>query len=350
MKVFKAVFKIVENNRCPLYEDDELFVLTDKSLSFSANKESCLILVREMTELLFKLLDQNDQEDWEATVYDCSGCTGLIKFVRVSEDAVSDERENSAPLLSEKEQKLFDKISSYPLLKSIPPNQLKQFIGYFKAERVTEGELLIKKGEINRYIYIILSGGVIIEDGVVTITTLGESEICGEMSYFGNSVAGSSVRALPGTAVLRIRGLDFSQMIKQADSIQFYMAKLLAERLSKSNASRGREFDACLRGSIEDLAPAELLQVFNMHQKTGTLSLELPRGVARILFCEGGIISATYWRYHDEEAVYAIMAETEGSYKFIAGLSHEKMKTQVIGDFMTILMEGVRRVDEVEQG
>ena len=215
-----------------------------------------------------------------------------------------------------------------------------------REEWVNEGELLIKKGELNRYLYIILSGGVIIEDGVVTLTTLGEGEVCGEMSYFGNSVAGSSVRALPGTSVIRIRGLDFGQMIKKTDTIQLYMARLLASRLSKSNATRGREFDACLRGSIEDLAPAELLQVFNMHQKTGTLSLELPQGVARMLFCEGQIISASYTRFRDEDAVYAIMAETEGSYKFIAGLSHEKMKTEAIGDFMTILMEGVRRVDE----
>lgn len=346
MNSFKAVFKIVDNNRCPLYEDDELFVLTDKSLSFSDNKESCLILVREMTELLFQLLDQEKEEDWESTIYDCSGCTGLIKFIRVSVDVVNRERDNTAPLLSEEEQKMFDKISGYPLLKSIPPNQLKQFMGYFKEERVSEGELLIKKGELNRNLYIILTGGVIIEDGVVTITTLGEGEICGEMSYFGNSVPGSSVRALPGTSVLRIRGLDFGQMIKKADSIQLFMAKVLAARLSKSNATRGREFDACLRGSIEDLAPAELLQVFNMHQKTGTLSLELNRGMARILFCEGAIISATYSRYQDEEAIYAIMAEKEGNYKFIAGLSHEKMKTEAIGDFMTILMEGVRRVDE----
>ena len=120
----------------------------------------------------------------------------------------------------------------------------------------------------------------------------------------------------------------------------------VTSHFSKSNASRGREFDACLRGSIEELAPAELLQVFNMHQKTGTLSFELPSGTARILFYEGAIISASYSSFQDEDAVYAILAEKEGAYKFIAGLSHGKRSTAPIGDFMTLLMEGVRRVDE----
>ncbi len=352
MDSFKVIFKIVEDNRCPLYELEEMFVLTDKSLSFSDNKESCLILVREMTQLLFELLDQKEiagDDELEAKLYTCSGCTGLIKFARVSSKEAPLSGINRSPLLNDQEKRLFDKISGYPLLKSIPPNQLKKFIGCFQEENVSEGELLIRKGELNRYLYIILSGGALIEDGTVTITTLGESEICGEMSYFGNSVAGSSVRALAGTAVLRISGLDFGRLMKKGDSIQLYMAKLLASRLAKANAARGREFDACLRGSIHELAPAELLQVFHMHQKTGTLSLELPEGSGKILFCEGTIISASYAQYQNEDAVYGILAENEGMYKFVAGLSHEKMKKDSIGDFMTLLMEGVRRVDEDEE-
>ncbi len=349
MTSFKAVFKIVEDNRCPLYDRDDIFILSDKSLSFSTNKESCLILVREMTQLLFELLDQREgpaEDQFEKILYTCSGCSGLIKFIRVREDYVSSNDKIGEPLLTGAEKHLFDEISRFPILKSIPPNQLKKFISFFKQENVAEGELIMRKGELNRFLYIILSGGVIIEDGTVTITTLGEGEICGEMSYFGNNVAGTSVRALAGTTVLRIRGMDFGRLLKKADSIQLYMAKLLASRLSKANASRGREFDACLHGSIDELAPAELLQVFHMHQKTGTLSMDLPRGNAKVLFSEGAIISASYGRFQKEDAIYGLLAEDEGTYKFIAGLAHEKMKKEAIGDFMTLLMEGIRRVDE----
>ncbi len=349
MNSFKAVFKIVEDNRCPLYELDEVFVLTDKSLSFGENKESCLILVREMTQLLFELLDQREvanEDDLEIRLYSCSGCSGLIKFVRVTEaeNCLSDD--NKAALLDEDEEKLFDKISGYPLLQSIPPNHLKKLIGICREENLVEGELLMRKGELNKDLFIILSGGVVIEDGIVTIATLGEGEICGEMSYFGNNVAGASVRALAFTSVLRISGLDFGRFMKEADSIQLYMAQLLAARLAKANASRGREFDACLRGSIEELAPAELLQVFHMHHKTGTLYLDLPGGGGKILFYEGQIVSATYSQDQNEHAVYAILAENEGTYKFTAGLAHKKMQTEAIGDFMSLLMEGVRLADE----
>ncbi len=349
MSSFKAVFKIVEDNRCPLYELEEVFILTDKSLSFAKDKESCLILVREMTQLLFELLDHREvenEDELETNQYACSGCSGLIKFVRVSEEEVNSSIENRAPLLNEQEQKLFDRVSGYPLLKSIPPNHLKKLIGFSQEEKIAEGELLMRKGELNRYLYIILSGGVIIEDGTVSMATLGEGEICGEMSYFGNNVAGSSVRALASTSLLRISGQDFGRLMKKADSIQLYMARLLAARLAKANAARGHDFDACLRGSINELAPAELLQVFHMHQKTGTLFLELPEGSGKLLFCEGKIISATYSHHKNGHAVYAILAEKEGTYKFTAGLSHEKMQKEAIGDFMSLLMEGVRRADE----
>ncbi len=349
MNSLKVVFKIVKNNRCPLYEMEEIFVLTDKSLTFAENRESCLILVRDMTQLLFELLDQQESEndnELENRLYSCSGCSGLIKFVSVAEKDNLIEQDNKAPLLNPEEQKLFDKISTYPLLQSIPPNHLKQLISLCSEKKLVEGELLMRKGELNHYLYIIISGGVMIEDGAVTIATLGEGEVCGEMSYFGNNVAGTSVRALPTTSVLRISGLDFGRLMKKADSIQLYMAQLLASRLAKANASRGREFDACLRGSINELAPAELLQVFNMHHKTGTLFFDLPAGAGKMLFCDGRIISAMYAHCTNEEAVYAILAEREGTYKFTAGLSHEKMQKEAIGDFMSLLMEGVRLADE----
>ena len=39
----------------------------------------------------------------------------------------------------------------------------------------------------------------------------------------------------------------------------------------------------------------------------------------------------------------------EGVYRFTVGLSPQEMKTAEIGDFMMLLMEGVKRVDEVNE-
>jgi CRP/FNR family transcriptional regulator, cyclic AMP receptor protein len=351
MGSFKAVFKIIEDNNCPLYRLEERLVLSDKALTFPKDKESCLILVREMTQLLFELLDETEKEVTpgnKSRVFTCSGCTGLIKFVRVDPDE-GDQVVPEGSLLNSEEELLLSKISGYPLLKAFPQDQLKKFIGCFQEQTVRDGSYLINKGEVNQHLYILLSGEVSVEDDLVKITTLREGDVCGEMSYFGNKIARSSIRAIEDTKVIAISGDDFGRLMGEAASVQIFMARLLAERLAKANTARTREFDACMQGRIKDMAPAELFQIFHMHQKTGSLALELFRGKAKVSFREGCIINAGYADLRNQDAIFAILAEKEGVYRFTVGLSPQEMKAAEIGDFMMLLMEGVKRVDEVNE-
>ncbi len=344
MKSFRAVFQIIDNNNCPLYESEDVFTLTPKSLSFPEGKESCLILVRELTQLLFQLLEENGEPDF-VKKYTCSGCTGLIKFQQVRKDE-NDLQDIAESLLSEKEQKLFDKIRNYALLKAIPAKHLKKSISCFKVRIVRENSLLITKGQLNEHLYVLLSGEVMVEDGEVPISRLGEGELCGEMSYFGDSIASTSVRALEETRVLAISGKDFGKLIKKSDTVQMHMARLLAERLSRANSMRASDFESCMQGKLNEMAPAELLQVFHMHQKTGVLSLELPKGNAKVSFLEGSIVVANYAGKSGQDAVFAILVEREGVYNFTSGLPDREMQQSAIGDFMMLLMEGVKRGDE----
>jgi len=349
MESFKAVFKIIENNNCPLYGLEERLILSDKSVSFPKDKEGCLILVREMTQLLFELLD--DEQSTPSTgeksrVYTCSGCTGLIKFVRI-DSSREDPVENSS--LTSAEKDLLALMADYPLIKALPQNQLKRFVGCLREQTVEAGSYLIHKGEHNQNLYILRSGEVIVEDDMVRISTLREGDVCGEMSYFGNKVARSSVKATKMTIVLSISGEDFGRLIGEAASVQLFMAKLLAERLAKANTARIRGFDASMQGHIKDMPPAELFQIFHMNKKTGALALELSKGDAKVSFREGCIINASYGDKHNQEAIFAILAEREGIYRFNVGLSPQEMKAAEIGDFMMLLMEGVKRVDEVNE-
>ena len=91
MKPFNCVFSIVEEKNCPLYKVGEKLVLSEKTLSCPDGKEVCLILVRDMTELLFQLLGEatGAAED-NNKKYNCSGCTGLIKFTCLATDNPGD--------------------------------------------------------------------------------------------------------------------------------------------------------------------------------------------------------------------------------------------------------------------
>lgn len=208
MDAFQAVFAIVDARNCPLYNQGDCFQLTDKALELPPGRLSCLLLVRELTGLLFALMPHmaTDFVGQRDAVFTCGGCTGLIKF----------------------------QLTDRP------------FAGSHK-------KILNKIGE--------------------------------------NS-------------------------------------------------------ESVISGKIEAIVPAELLQVFHMHQKTGRLIMEFDNGSARVTFREGGLLAARFEDLDNQEAVYAILAEKKGTFHFIPGLPEALMTTREIGDFMMILMEGLRRLDE----
>ena len=348
MKSFRIIFEITEDNHCPLYKVGERLILSDKVLSCPGNKATCLILVREMTQLLFTLFAvKNEPLPAEKPVFSCSGCTGLIKFIPLASPP-DVQGAGEAPVLGDREQALLERIriQSHPMIQLIPDDELRSFIGRFQLLPVRQGSLLIRKGEVNSSLFLILSGQVLVVDGPVVITTLGVGEICGEMSYLGDDVAGASVRALSDAEVLAVSSDDFSLLLDRLPALQLFMARLLAQRLTRVNRARAEDFSACMQGKVQDMAPAELFQVFHVNSKTGVLALDLPRGPGKISFREGCIINARYHGQENEEAIFAMLGEHEGTYRFTIGLSPQEMKAAEVGDFMRLLMEGIKRVDD----
>jgi len=348
MKSFKLFFKITIDNNCPLYEKGELLTLSDKALFCPENKPTCLILVREMTNLLFSLLESGQEPgSLDENIHSCSGCSGLIKFIQISEhEARLDGQVSIDPPLDSEGEALLSAISDFPLIKAIPEADVSKVVRCFRKERLPEKSTFITKGQSCLYLYLILSGNVVVSESSLIIATLKAGDICGEMSYLGGDVAGADVRTLTETEVLSISGDAFSKLLDRIPELQLFMAKILVQRLTESNASHFDTFDACMSGWIAEMPPAELFQIFHMNQKTGVLTLELPAGEAKVSFREGCVINALYQNKTNQEAIFSMLNEKEGRYTFTTGLSPEEMKAAEIGDFMMLLMEGIKRVDE----
>jgi len=347
MKSFTAVFEIVENNNCPLYSLGECFRLTDKSFAAPENKEACLILVREVTGLLFGFIDEHTSGTLETNrvLYDCSGCSGLIKF-RIARDIRALKPATEEHVLSSKKQTLLSQVLGCSLFRAVPPRHLTEILDNFREEIVKKGCTLVTKGEPNLKLYIVLAGGLSVDDGPVHVSTLGPNDICGEMSYLTGNIASTNISAVSDTILISLDGEYFKKIIDQSPTVQLFMAQLLAKRLDQVNRARAREFDSCMQGRLNDMAPAELFQILNMHQKTGVLSLIFAGRKAQVSFREGCIINAVYGDLENQGAIFEILGEKEGVYAFKIGLSPQQMKAAEIGDFMMLLMEGVKRVDE----
>jgi CRP/FNR family transcriptional regulator, cyclic AMP receptor protein len=350
MKQLRLYFKIIADNNCPIYQEGELLSLSEKALSCPENKATCLILVREMTTLLFKHLDADlEANDAEKKIYSCSGCTGLIKFHRISEDeAMQDGLISPEPPLDSEDEALLAGIRDFSLIQAIPESDLCKVVRCFRKERFPANTTFITKGQNCLYLYLILSGDIVVSDSTLVIASLGPGDICGEMSYLGGDVAGADVRTLTEAEVLSISGDAFSKLLDRIPELQLFMAKILVQRLTESNASHFEMFDACMSGWIREMPPAELFQIFHMNQKTGVLALDLPQGEAKVSFREGCVINAQYRDKINQAAIFAMLKEKDGRYAFTTGLSPDEMKAAEIGDFMMLLMEGIKRVDENE--
>jgi CRP/FNR family transcriptional regulator, cyclic AMP receptor protein len=354
--MLRFVFEIEAEKNCPLYAVGERLLLTEKTLACPQGKEVCLILVRDMTELLFKLIQKSDAcfSEKEKTIFNCSGCQGLIKFSLVPPDTIrrvtATGGAGTVAAIGLHGKLTERSMHSWPLLEFIPPEEIAAMSGHLREISVLEGSVLIKKGEKNLNLYSIMEGEFRVEDGDLHLATLTEGDLCGEMSYLGADVAVSTVLATKNSKVLAIAGDVFGRLFGNNPAVQSFMAQLLAVRLRRTNAARAKDFESCMSGRIDKIVPAELLQIFHMHQKTGVLTLEFSPGSGSVVFREGGIIGAEYCGLRDDEAVFKILTKKNGRYRFTTGLNQKHMQAPEIGDFMMLLMEGVQRVDEDQEG
>ncbi|MDH3330309.1 MAG: DUF4388 domain-containing protein [Desulfobulbaceae bacterium] len=221
MTNFPTAFKVVNERNCPFYGVDDWFVLTNQTLKVPDGMPSCLILVREFTNILFSITPGTALENpaGKNGVYTCGGCTGIIKF-RI--DAIPEEMEE-------------------PAVNSQKNNESESMEGFSGKQQ--------KKGVV-------------------------------------------------------------------------------------------------VSGSLEEISPSELLQFFHMHQKTGKLFLDLIEGTARVAFREGAIIGARYGEKEDKDAIFSVLGESRGNFSFVSGIPEALMEVDGIGDFMMILLEGLKRLDE----
>lgn len=350
MMPFRTVFEIEEAINCPLYEKGDRMSLTDKTFSCPDGKEVCLILVRDMTQLLFVMLGEHDKDGKAVSgkQYNCSGCTGLIKLSR-NEQADNEEgdAEGVVARIQDVMHKMHGSEIECPFLQAIPKGKVSSILNRFQQMNVPADTILVRQGEPNHNLYLILAGSFCIESSGVNIAVLREGEIFGEMSYLGAERAIATVRAKEDSLVMAIAAQDFAALMNSDPSVQFFMARLLAGRLQQVNAARARDFESSMAGRLNDVVPAELFQVFHLHQKTGVLEMNLAHGEARVLFREGCLINARYGEKQNQDAIFAMLSEKNGFYRFTSGLTAQEMETEEIGDFMTLLMEGVKKVDEV---
>ena len=98
-----------------------------------------------------------------------------------------------------------------------------------------KGQVILKEGEDTHEAYIIITGNVIISNNGITIATLGENEIFGELSWLQHTPRSATATAQGDDVSLRIiNSEDAERFMKHNPKALIPLLKLVAARLQST--------------------------------------------------------------------------------------------------------------------
>jgi CRP/FNR family transcriptional regulator, cyclic AMP receptor protein len=354
MQFRNGVFIITEESHCPLYNVGEEFIVSEISLSFPTAKATCLILAHDIFGIVSEdvSFEKFSKGESQRAKFECGGCTGIIRFEFKKEKEfstlqmkllVAAERKDKIKIVA----KFAGLLRSIDLFKMLTDDDLLDLATLLVLENYEWGFPIAQKGDPGTNLFIIISGRVeVVDDDGVTLAEMGKGEVFGEMSLLTGDTVNATILAAEPCRIAKMSRKNFRHILNRFPALQVFFYKLLVSRITAVNLKRAEELGSGMVGQLTDISPVELCQMINSIQKTGRLIIDSNDIKALLLFYEGEVLQASYNEIKGREAFYRILAMTKGRFKFIQGLTASEKKRDVIGGFMAMLMEGMRRIDD----
>lgn len=359
-KLRDAIFLIIDERSCPLYDVGEEIKVENASLSISSYKPSCLYLAGKISEIVkpqesvsgfaqFGALNPNFGP--QKSRYNCGGCDGLIHFEFKQE---KDYATLQMKLLRDSEEqrkrqhlkKFFSQLRQLAIFESLEDDALRDLTLLLDLKTVLPDKVVIKKGDPTTHLYIVLKGMVaVIGDDGSKLREMGAGEVFGETSLLSGEPATSSIHTIDATQVALLSVKSFKSVLKKFPILQIFLFKLLVER-AQADTLRSGNITSGMTGELDEIAAVDLFQLINSSQKTGIVELQLKEGRAIVCFNDGEIIYARFLELREKEAVFTLLGARRGHFSYSRGLPQKLQQLPPIGGFMGMMMEGLQRIDE----
>lgn len=335
----EIIYRIIGDNNCPLYNLGDELKLSGTSLRFPRDKAACLILLEDIMEVHTKYEAVGGKSGYS---FRCTGCTGAIRLKYHKEKKII-----SVQKLGEDIDEMVELLSTFPMFQILEERNIRYLARSLNRKEFSANDIIIKKGQPGENLYVVVAGKIeVVGEGGISIASMGRGEVFGEMSLLSGNPVGATIRVMEPTTVLYLEGRDFKKFLNEFPALHMYFTRLLAGRMAEINLKRSEEFSSGMVGRLSEMPPSELFQTFNVNQKTGVLHLQLSRGSAALSFREGQLVRAEYDGREGKDAFYEMLKERDGRFKFTPGLSREDILAKELEDFMWLLMEGTKRMDE----
>lgn len=127
----------------------------------------------------------------------------------------------------------------------------------------------------------------------------------------------------------------------------FHVAEVTARIEHILRAQRAPRREPELRGDLEQVALFDLLQVFSVNRRTGTLRVETLGASGEISVKDGRIVDCVYRGVRGEKGLYRLLASRRGQFVFIPGALSGQTSIEASTDML--MMEAVRQADELSE-
>lgn len=127
----------------------------------------------------------------------------------------------------------------------------------------------------------------------------------------------------------------------------FNSAEVAARVDEVIRARRAPRSEPELRGDLAQVALFDLVQVFSVNRRTGQLSVEGPMVSGSLWVRDGWIVDAVSGLATGDKGLFRLLTMREGQFVFHPDLEPRRERISATTD--QLLMEAVRRVDEVER-
>lgn len=137
-------------------------------------------------------------------------------------------------------------------------------------------------------------------------------------------------------------------LIKPVDrAVLLEKVAALLERATRVKSMDGpAESVKGFEGNLADLSLAEVIQLLNLNQRSGTLFVEAGQ-TGEIVFHNGQMLYGAFGDLRGEEAIYKVVPLQDGTFRFEPG--ERTVEKNIEGSTMNVLIEACRLEDEKDQ-
>ena len=354
MEFRNAIFVVTEERFCPIYNTGDEFNVLRDALTIPGVKPACLILVRQIMRITEgqEAMKKHSVFGSQKVKFECGGCSGLIRFEYKKEKEFATTQ---MKLLHSSQQRQANKelseftgmLRTFPVFSPLGESDLYDLFTLLRFKKYNADEIILRKGDPGTHLYIVLTGKIeVVGDDGEVITAMESGGIFGEMSLLTGAPVVTSVYSRGVTKLAALTSKDFKHVLHRYPVLHVFFYRLLIERAGKVSKKVSAEITAGMSGDVSDVHVVDLFQMINTSQKTGSVDLNLANGSAKVLFNEGELVYADYGDFTGKEAIFALLGVTEGQFMYTQGIPSEAEGYDVIGGFMSLVMEGMQRLDE----